>query len=137
MVTRHAPQMSFVPDTAAFTDDFPLTITHRPTRRALPQRMTTNNKWPDPIAAHTAVGGFWRTDHTFASELHLKNNLEVNSIEVLPVLRMADGTQFSLHPIVLEPSGVAVVDINHELAALPRELEAHRSEYGVVDVRYS
>jgi hypothetical protein len=104
---------------------------------ALPQRVTTKNKWPGPIAAHTAVAGFWRTDHTFASELHLKNNLEVSSIEVSPVLRMGDGTQFPLHPIVLEPSGVAVVDINHELAALPAELQAHRSEYGIVDVRYS
>jgi hypothetical protein len=40
--------------------------------------------------------GLWRVDNGFVSKIHIKNALIVGPLVVMPVLYMADGTQYEL-----------------------------------------
>lgn len=90
-----------------------------------------------PAVAQGAEGGLWRTDGNFESALIIKNVLEITPITVTPVLYMADGTEYVLSPVDLDASGVATVNINFALQAVPPNIQPHVSTYGSAAIRYS
>jgi hypothetical protein len=90
-----------------------------------------------PLVPQGTDGGLWRTDRAFVSTLMLKNVLLVASIPVTPILYMADGTEFDLPPVNLDPAGVAIVNINAALQNAPPAIQPHISEYGSVGVRFN
>ncbi len=91
---------------------------------------------PLPIVSQGAEGGVWHTDHNFESILTLTNPLKVAPLTYMPILYMADGTEYVLSPVTVAPEGTATVNINRSLQDAPREIRAHASEYGTVGVRF-
>src|SRR6185437_6413601 len=88
-----------------------------------------------PAVPQMIEGGLWRTDGDFRSVLMLKDALETSAISVTPVLFMADGTEFDLPALQLDPAGVAMVDLNTALAGAPAGLGGHVSSYGSAAVK--
>jgi len=72
----------------------------------------------------------WRTDRGFSSTMRLQNALVLESIDVTPTIRFADGTEYDLLPMHLGPGEVASVSINRALAGLPPQLRRHASSHG-------
>jgi hypothetical protein len=81
--------------------------------------------------------GLWRVDGGFVSTIRIKNSLVVAPLEVTPILYMADGTAYTLAPVPLAVSGVATVNVNEALAAVPPEIAEHVSPYGSAALRYT
>ncbi len=79
----------------------------------------------------------WRLDGNFDSRLNLKNVLLKQSLTVVPVLIMADGTRFPLPVVELSPAGVATINITDAMRHLPAGVNAHRSDRGMVSVQYA
>jgi hypothetical protein len=82
------------------------------------------------------LGGLWRTDGGFRSNLVIKNDLQTAPLAAVPVLFMADGTEYDLPSIQLEPSGVSLLDINNALQNAPDSIRSHVSQYGSAGLRY-
>ncbi|MGH9482163.1 MAG: hypothetical protein ACRD1L_08715 [Terriglobales bacterium] len=80
-------------------------------------------------------GGLWRTDGNYQAVLMLKNALETSAISATPVIYLADGTEFDLPPVQLDPAGVAMVDLNTALAGAPAALGPHMSSFGSAAVK--
>ncbi|MGH9481422.1 MAG: hypothetical protein ACRD1L_04965 [Terriglobales bacterium] len=80
-------------------------------------------------------GGLWRTDGSYQAVLMLKNTLETSAIAATPVLYLADGTEYDLPPVQLDPAGVAMVDLNTALAGAPAALGPHMSSFGSAAVK--
>lgn len=89
-----------------------------------------------PKTHQTATGGFWRTDRNFDAMLRIKNILIAMPLTVTPVIYMADGTEIHLKPIQLEPAGAISINIANAIRDSGVELGAHRSSYGMAEVKY-
>ena len=81
-------------------------------------------------------GGFWKVDQDFNPILRLKNVLLQQSLNVTPVLYFADGTEYQLPSITLEPAGVAQVNIRIALQSVPANLQSHISTFGMAGISY-
>lgn len=102
----------------------------QPDKREVPR--TVENAVPQTLG-----GALWRIDHLYKATLRIKNHVQTFPITVTPVLYFADGTKYPLTPIKLAPSGVATVDINHELVATPEDIRPHLSDYGSAGIEFS
>ena len=80
--------------------------------------------------------GLWRVDNGFVSKIHVKNALIVGPLTVLPVLYMADGTQYELQPIQVPTAGTAQINVNDALSSAPPAIEPHLSQYGSAALYY-
>jgi hypothetical protein len=80
--------------------------------------------------------GLWRVDNGFVSKIHIKNALIVGPLTVLPVLYMADGTQYSLQPVQVPTAGTAQINVNDALSYAPPAIEPHLSQYGSAALYY-
>ncbi len=89
-----------------------------------------------PLKRQKAVGAFWRTDHAFQASIRISNDLAVAALTVVPVLYMADGTQYTLSAVKIPKRSIATVSINEALAAAPPEIASHISTYGSATLRY-
>jgi hypothetical protein len=81
-------------------------------------------------------GGFWRTDGNFDPILHLKNILLKQPLDVAPSIIFADGAEFPLPEIHLEPEGVVSINIKLALHGAPTKLQSHISEFGMAAISY-
>ena len=88
------------------------------------------------VTTQSMFCGFWRVDGGFNATIHLKNSLIVGPIDVVPVLYMADGTEYALPLVHLQTAGVANVDVNAMLRSAPPSLSNHISQYGSAAIRY-
>jgi len=104
-------------------------------KRPLPERVSVRH-WTSPVKPVQLIGGFWRVDHTFESELQISNRLVTDSITVRPILILDDGTSFPLETVVLEPSGTTIVNLNRAFNALPAAMSASHHPYGTVNLSY-
>jgi hypothetical protein len=95
------------------------------------------NSSSQPNQVHTLYTGLWRTDGGFVSSIRLKNVLAVATLDITPVIFMADGTPYPLRTVHLAISGVATVNINDALAAAPPSIASHISQYGSAALIYS
>lgn len=75
-----------------------------------------------PPMPQSVYAGLWRVDHTFTASIHIKNTMVGNSVQVTPVLFMADGTEYDLSPVSLGPNAAADVDVNKAWRTLPLKL---------------
>jgi hypothetical protein len=75
-------------------------------------------------------------DHTFQSEIRIKNIVQNASVTVRPVLFMADGTRYELSSVKIAPSGVAVVSINDALDRASSRIRSHVSSFGSAELNY-
>jgi hypothetical protein len=100
--------------------------------QAKPENLTGNDRAhhgkkiiPDRFhrgsAAYEISGGMWRVDHSFESRLQIKNHIQLAAISATPVLFMADGTEYVLPAVNLEPSGVTSLSINMALQNFRRK----------------
>jgi hypothetical protein len=90
----------------------------------------------DKDIAQTLVGGFWRTDHTFESTLVIRNVLENDWLRVSPSLYASDGTTFKLPVTIIQPSGLASIDIRAALNLAPAEVSRHFSLFGSAAITF-
>jgi hypothetical protein len=98
---------------------------------------STSEHMPMPPAMPQSIyAGLWRVDHSFVSTIHIKNLMTANSVQVTPVLYIADGTEYDLSPVNLGPNAVADVSVNQALAQAPPPIAAHRSTYGRAELKY-
>lgn len=67
----------------------------------------------------------------------MKNVWIGRSIDVTPVLYMADGTEFRLQVVHLAPSASAAIDINQALMHMDSTWIGHASQFGSVSLLYS
>lgn len=119
LLTSHAPNSA------------PLLHPREQTTAQAPKAPPKPLPWPrKPLTTQEAEGGIWRTDNGFQPMLMLKNGLEIAPIAVTPVLHMADGTEYDLPPIQLDPSGVAMVNILDALQNAPANVQSHISTFG-------
>jgi hypothetical protein len=89
-----------------------------------------------PLLPQSTDGGLWRIDHSFTSSIMLKNVVTISPIVVTPILYMADGTEYGLPAVNLDPAGVAVLNINSALQNAPSNILPHLSTYGSVGIRF-
>lgn len=89
-----------------------------------------------PLSAQQAIGAFWRTDHTFNASIRITNNLSLAPLIVMPVLYMADGTEYPLIPVQVLQLSVVTVSVNDALAAAPPKILSHLSNYGSATLQY-
>lgn len=102
---------------------------HRPVPRP------SSSKHTVPAAPRSMVGGYWRTDANYKSALYLKNALANAPLTVTPVLYLSTGANYTLPDVTLEPSGIALVDIN---AALQQQgIAPWATLGGYVEVKYA
>ncbi len=75
-------------------------------------------------------------DTNFDPILRLKNILLKQSLNVTPILYFADGTEYDLPALTLEPAGVAQVNIRLALENAPASIQARASSYGMAGISY-
>src|SRR6202000_2120473 len=75
--------------------------------------------------------------HSFEARLQIKNHIQLASVKATPVLYMADGTEYVLPSVELEPAGVTSLSINMALQSAPPEIARHLSDCGSVSIRYN
>jgi hypothetical protein len=88
------------------------------------------------VKAQSSEGGMWRTDGTFSPTFMLMNGLAAASMKVTPVLYMADGTEFDLPEVQLDPSGVAMINIVNALRDAPPNIQSHISTFGSAATKF-
>jgi hypothetical protein len=81
-------------------------------------------------------GGFWKVDNDFDPVLRLKNVLLNQPLSVTPILYFADGTEYHLPDVTLEPAGVTQVNIRIALQSVPANIQGHVSTYGMAGISY-
>jgi len=89
-----------------------------------------------PNTPQGTEGGFWKVDGSFEPILRLKNDLLKQSLSVTPILYFADGTPYPLSPVLLDPAGVAQVNIRMALQSVPPNIQSHLSNYGMAGISY-
>jgi hypothetical protein len=104
-----------------------------PHKHALPLLPYTE-KWHKPATLRSMVGGLWMIDANFKSSIFIKNGIKVAPLAVTPILYLSNGHRYELASINLEPSGVAVVDINQALA--DQGIAPWATLMGYVEVQY-
>ena len=62
------------------------------------------------------VGGFWMTGPNMKATLTMRNGLKTDPLTVTPVLYLSNGVRYALPAVTLQPTGIAIVDINQGLA---------------------
>src|ERR1700674_1287256 len=101
-----------------------------------PHKVPTRPELYPPAVAHELDGAFWRTDGGFRATIRITNIVQTAPIKVIPVLFMADGTEYTLPEVKLQPAGVATVSINDALSNAPPEIAAHISNFGSAALRF-
>lgn len=100
------------------------------------QSSTSNAQNGQRTSVQTLLCAFWRVNKGFTSTIRIKNSLIIGPLEVVPVLYMADGTEYVLPSVTVPTAGVATVNINTALAQAPASLASHISGFGSAAIRY-
>lgn len=90
-----------------------------------------------PPVDRSLVGGVWRVDHSFVATIQVKNSLLDDTVDMTPVLYMADGTPFVLPKRTLLAHELAEINVNEALRTAPPEVVSHLSERGSVELRFN
>jgi len=102
----------------------------------LPGRAAAPQTSSGTTSTYSINCGLWRVDNGFVSKIHVKNALIVGPLTVVPVLYMADGTQYSLQPVQVPTAGTAQINVNDALSNAPPAIEPHLSQYGSAALYY-
>jgi hypothetical protein len=107
-------------------------------RKAQSSQSHAHDAHPNPSAPvpQELFCPLWRTDNTFEATIRLKNELVIGPMTVIPVLFMADGTEYDLKPLTIDPADVATISINDALQEAPASLQEHLSQFGSASLRF-
>jgi len=82
-------------------------------------------------------GSYWTAEPGWHTEFQLRNNLLAGPLTVTPVLRLANGQEYSLALVTIAPSDVATVDVSQELSNIASPLLEQAGTYGSVVFRFT
>jgi hypothetical protein len=102
----------------------------------LPRQLDTRHLPPNAETVRL-VGGFWRIDHTFESELQISNRLITDSLTIFPTLVFDDGKSYALPAIPLKAAGTATVDINEAFRSVPPAIRSQHRTFGSITLAYN
>src|SRR5581483_7094791 len=103
---------------------------HHPVAPSLPR----HREWDKPAVPQSLTGGLWMMDGNTKANAYLSNMLKEDSLTVLPILHLGNGTAYPLAPVTLEPSGTATIDINQALAS--QGIAPYATLSGYIEVQY-
>lgn len=81
-------------------------------------------------------GGLWRIDRSFQSSIQIYNRHIVLSRTVIPVLYMADGTEYDLPPVDVAPNSFTTISVHDAIEGAPPEVRGHISLSGSASVHF-
>jgi len=104
--------------------------------KPMPPHVPQSRRHPLPAAqTGSVIGGLWMTDANFTSTLTLRSIVASAAITVKPIIYLSNGTKFSLTDVILAPDGVAVINLNDELAK--QGISSYATLNGYVEVQYN
>ena len=80
--------------------------------------------------------GLWRIDGTVQSTIRVYNRHIIQHRAVMPVLYMADGTEYDLPTQDVAPNGMVVISVNNAVANAPAQVRSHVSLYGSASIHF-
>jgi Bacterial Ig-like domain (group 2) len=81
-------------------------------------------------------GGLWRIDRSFQSSIQIYNRHIILRRTVIPVLYMADGTEYDLPPVDVAPNSLATISVHDAIESAPPQVRGHISLYGSASVHF-
>ena len=72
---------------------------------------------PPPATDQDQFVAYWTAETGWRSELQLRNNAVGQDVTVTPVLRLPDGTETPLAPVIVKPQEVKAIDLDAAIAA--------------------
>jgi hypothetical protein len=81
-------------------------------------------------------GGLWRIDRSFQSSIQIYNRHIILHRTVIPVLYMADGTEYDLPPVDVAPNSLATISVHDAIESAPPEVRGHISLSGSASVHF-
>ena len=92
---------------------------------------------PRQPSQHEQFIPYWTTEPGWHTELQLRNNILRSSLTVDVILRLSNGTEFSLSPVTIDQNNVKAIDLRDELAPLASQLVGTAGSFGSIVLRYS
>ncbi|MGA7623313.1 MAG: hypothetical protein WCA91_07015, partial [Candidatus Acidiferrales bacterium] len=89
-----------------------------------------------PTVDQILAGGLWRVDRSFQSSIQIYNRHIILRRTAIPVLYMADGTQYTLPPVDVAPNSLATISVYDAIESAPPEVRGHISLYGSASVHF-
>ena len=96
---------------------------------------TVSGKIP-PSTDQVLSAGLWRVDRSFQSSIQINNRHILQHRMVIPVLYMADGTEYYLPAVDVAPNSLATVSINSAIQNAPPQVSSHLSLYGSASIHF-
>ncbi len=81
-----------------------------------PRQHPTPPAPPDPVDQEQFIA-YWTTETGWTTELQLRDNAVAQDLTVTPVLRLADGAETSLAPVIIKPQEVRSIDLASAISA--------------------
>jgi hypothetical protein len=89
-----------------------------------------------PTVDQVLSAGLWRVDRSFQSSIQINNRHIFQHRTVIPVLYMADGTEYYLSTVDVAPNTLATVSINSAIQNAPAQVSSHLSLYGSASIHF-
>jgi Bacterial Ig-like domain (group 2) len=89
-----------------------------------------------PTVDQALSAGLWRVDRSFQSSIQINNRHIFQHRMVIPVLYMADGTEYYLPTVDVAPNTLATVSINSAIQNAPPQVSSHLSLYGSAAIHF-
>jgi len=96
---------------------------------------TMSGKIP-PATDQVLSAGLWRVDRGFQSSIQIHNRHIFQHRMVIPVLYMAEGTEYYLPAVDVAPNSLATVSINSAIQNAPPQVSSHLSLYGSAAIHF-
>jgi hypothetical protein len=89
-----------------------------------------------PTVDQVLSTGLWRVDGSFQSRIQIYNRHILLHRTIIPVLYMADGTEYYLPLVDVAPNTLATVNVNEAIKSAPPQVSGHVSLYGSASVHF-
>jgi len=89
-----------------------------------------------PTVDQVLSAGLWRVDRSFQSSIQVNNRHIFQHRTVIPVLYMADGTEYYLPTVDVAPNSLATISINSAIENAPPQVSSHLSLYGSASIHF-
>lgn len=89
-----------------------------------------------PATDQVLSAGLWRVDRSFQSSIQIYNRHILQHRTVIPVLYMADGTEYYLPTVDVAPNSLTTVSVNSAIQNAPPEVSSHLSLYGSAAIHF-
>lgn len=97
---------------------------------------TSSGHKPIPPSQQEQFIPYWTAEPGWHTELMLRNNLDVGTLQVTPVLRLTNGDEITLPEVSIAPATVESVNLHDVLMKSHPEVMSLTDPYGSVALRY-